>query len=71
MNKIVELKKWQKIYKCLGYKSYELISATLLYEFGMEEYTPLIMWRLKVIDESKFALFMLKYPEYIENISYE
>jgi hypothetical protein len=25
----------------------------------------------KIVDDSKFALFMLKYPEYIEEITYE
>jgi hypothetical protein len=71
MNKIVTLKKWRKLYDALGQKTHETCSADLLYRFGMKEHTPLILWSLMVIDESKFALFMLEHSEFIEKISYE
>jgi hypothetical protein len=29
------------------------------------------IWNYLVVDESKFTVFMLKYPEYIESIVYE
>lgn len=51
-------------------QKYGDLSNILQREFGLYVST-YSFWRYEIIDECKFILFMLSYPEHISLISYE
>lgn len=81
MNKIVSLIKYRIIRSDPCYNEYikkdnntrSRIDDYLLELYGIDCVNHKDEWEYnyKVVDDSKFALFLLKYPECIEKISYE
>jgi hypothetical protein len=75
MNKIAVLTSYYQLLTKLlrffpsEYVSMQVADSVLLSDYGMDCHVGTLHYH--ITDDSKFALFMLKYPEHIENIVYE
>lgn len=72
MNKIAVVH--DNLYGCIYYETNKLvlfkrdIDCILFDVYGL---VCIVNKSYRITDESKFSLFMLKYPEHIRNVSYE